>query len=44
MRDVLPGHTYPRYQEDLETISQYHNRYGTPGVGLFEQVRRLVEW
>ncbi len=44
VRDVLPNHTYPRHRKDLETINRYHSRYGIPDVGLFERVRRLMEW
>ena len=44
VRDVLPNHTYPRHAEDLETIHRYHSRFGIPEVGLFERVRRLMEW
>jgi hypothetical protein len=44
VRDVLPGHTYPRHAEDLETIRRYHNRYGIPDVGFFARAYRLMEW
>ena len=42
LRDVLPGHRYPLYDEDRETIRRYHNRYGVPDVGLWARVKRLV--
>ena len=43
LRDVLPGHTYPRREEDLATLKRYHSKYGVPGVGLMARARRLLE-
>lgn len=42
LRDVLPGHTYPLYDEDCETIRTYHNRYGVPEIGLWARARKLL--
>ena len=42
LRDVLPNHTYPRHAEDLETIRNYHSKYGVPEVGLWARARRLI--
>jgi hypothetical protein len=42
LRDILPGHTYPRRDEDLATIKAYHGRYGVPELGLWARVKRLV--
>jgi hypothetical protein len=42
LREVLPGHTYPEREEDLETMRRYHQRYGMPDVGLMQRVKRLV--
>ena len=42
LRDVLPDHTYPRRAEDLETIRDYHAKYGVPDLGLWARARRLM--
>ena len=42
LRDVLPNHTYPRHAEDLETIRNYHSRYGIPALGLWARAKRLM--
>jgi hypothetical protein len=43
LRDILPQHRYPQYEEDRETIRSYHRRYGVPALGLFARARRLLE-
>ena len=43
LRDLLPGHTYPRHGEDLELMRRYHEQYGVPTMGLWSRVRRLLE-
>ena len=42
LRDVLQGHTYPRRDEDLQTIKEYHNRYGIPELGLWARAKKLL--
>jgi hypothetical protein len=42
VRDVLPSHSYPRRDEDLETMRRYHEAYGVPDLGLMARVKRLV--
>jgi hypothetical protein len=42
LREVLPGHSYPGREEDLELMRSYHQRYGMPDLGLMQRVRRLV--
>jgi hypothetical protein len=42
VRDGLPGHTYPRHREDLETMKAYHSSYGIPAAGLWARVRRIL--
>jgi hypothetical protein len=42
LREALPNHTYPRYAEDLETIRNYHSKYGIPDLGLWARARRLI--
>jgi hypothetical protein len=43
LRDVLPDHTYPGRDEDLQTIHRYHSRYGIPPLGLWACAKRLLE-
>ena len=43
LRDVLPNHTYPRRDEDLEVIHAYHSKYGIPELGLWARAKRLLE-
>jgi hypothetical protein len=43
LRDVLPGHTYPGRDEDLQTIHDYHSQYGMPTLGLWARARKLLE-
>jgi hypothetical protein len=42
LRNVVPDHTYPRQAEDLETIRNFHSRYGIPDLGLWARARRLI--
>jgi hypothetical protein len=42
LRDVLPYHTYPDRERDLELMRAYHQAYGVPDVGLMARVKRLV--
>ena len=42
LRDLLPQHRYPLYEEDLETLRRYHSKYGVPGVGLMARVKKLL--
>jgi hypothetical protein len=42
LKDILPDHTYPRKEEDLQTIQRYHTRYGVPDMGLWYRALRLV--
>ena len=43
LRDLLPGHTYPGRESDLELMRRYHEQYGVPEMGLWARVRRLLE-
>lgn len=42
LREVLPNHTYPGREHDLEIMREHHQRYGMPDVGLMARVRRLL--
>ena len=42
LRDVLPGHRYPLYEEDLATLKRYHSKYGIPSVGLWARAKKLL--
>ena len=42
LRDALPDHTYPGRDEDLQTIHNYHSRYGIPELGLWARAKKLL--
>jgi hypothetical protein len=42
LRDILPDHTYPHRDEDLQLIHDYHSAYGIPEVGLWDRAKKLV--
>ena len=42
LRDVLPDHTYPGRDEDLQTIHRYHSRFGIPPLGLWARAKKLL--
>ncbi len=42
VRAALPDHTYPGRDEDLETIRNYHSKYGIPDIGLWARAKRLI--
>ncbi len=39
LRDVIPDHSYPGRQRDLDLIQAFHRGYGIPPQGAF---RRFV--
>jgi hypothetical protein len=43
LRDILPGQSYPGREEDLQTIHDYHSKFGMPGVGLWAWAERLLK-
>jgi hypothetical protein len=42
LRDILPRHTYPSREADLQTIRRYLTRYGIPELGLWARAKRLL--
>ena len=42
MRDILPGHSYVRREEDLALIREYHAKYGIPALGLWARAKKLL--
>ena len=42
LRDILPGHSYGRREEDLALIREYHAKYGIPELGLWARAKKLL--
>lgn len=40
--DGLPGHSYPRREEDLETMRHHHAEHGIPEPSLWMRVWRYL--
>lgn len=40
-RDGYP-HTYPRREEDLDLMRQYHQQHGIPPAGLWARLKRWI--